>query len=301
MEYWKQELYHHGILGMKWGKRNGPPYPLSRDGNGHTAEERKVGWQKSKLGKRNTGLYDRNEAENARRRYWKKKGYSKPPNKTKSKNGTNLKLVSNKVGGEKKGLTDNQKKALIIGGAALAIGGAAIMGYKLRQLNMESQMYTSGVRSIRNMISTSNETIGDLANSSNVNFGKHWISERDFIQDISRNIDKLPDVSKNPFVSAENKETVKNLRKDVTNLYKNLGNADTARTNSILKEIKNEASDKIKTFEPDKFEYEKFIPETVKVETFKPETFEPEIFKIGEDYTKELLKSNLDILAKMGF
>ena len=24
-------LSHHGILGQKWGKKNGPPYPLSSD------------------------------------------------------------------------------------------------------------------------------------------------------------------------------------------------------------------------------------------------------------------------------
>jgi len=39
------ELYHHGILGQKWGDRNGPPYPL---GSGdHSTKEKKAGWRKS--------------------------------------------------------------------------------------------------------------------------------------------------------------------------------------------------------------------------------------------------------------
>lgn len=29
MENYKDYLEHHGILGQKWGQRNGPPYPLS--------------------------------------------------------------------------------------------------------------------------------------------------------------------------------------------------------------------------------------------------------------------------------
>ncbi len=38
-------LAHHGILGQKWGKKNGPPYPLGA--SDHSAAEKKAGWKKS--------------------------------------------------------------------------------------------------------------------------------------------------------------------------------------------------------------------------------------------------------------
>lgn len=38
-------IYHHGILGQKWGKMQGPPYPL--DASDHSSAERKAGWRKS--------------------------------------------------------------------------------------------------------------------------------------------------------------------------------------------------------------------------------------------------------------
>lgn len=30
--YDTNEIYHHGVSGMEWGKRNGPPYPLDAQG-----------------------------------------------------------------------------------------------------------------------------------------------------------------------------------------------------------------------------------------------------------------------------
>jgi len=38
-------LAHHGILGQKWGRKNGPPYPL--EPKDHSASEKKAGWTTS--------------------------------------------------------------------------------------------------------------------------------------------------------------------------------------------------------------------------------------------------------------
>lgn len=38
-------LRHHGILGQRWGKMNGPPYPL--ESSDHSQSEKKAGWRRS--------------------------------------------------------------------------------------------------------------------------------------------------------------------------------------------------------------------------------------------------------------
>lgn len=43
--YYENYLSHHGIRGQRWGKKNGPPYPLSP--GDHSASEKKAGWRKS--------------------------------------------------------------------------------------------------------------------------------------------------------------------------------------------------------------------------------------------------------------
>lgn len=50
-------LAHHGILGQRWHKRNGPPYPL--DAGDHSKSEKEAGYKKSLGGGRNEEMYDR--------------------------------------------------------------------------------------------------------------------------------------------------------------------------------------------------------------------------------------------------
>lgn len=56
---YQRELYHHGILGQKWGRKMGPPYPLGA--GDHSASEKKEGYKKSLGGGRNESLYDRKD------------------------------------------------------------------------------------------------------------------------------------------------------------------------------------------------------------------------------------------------
>ena len=68
-------LAHHGIKGQKWGKKNGPPYPL--DEEDHSAAEEKAGWKKS-LDKVKTEVKkqvqkitpDKKEKENDKEKFW---------------------------------------------------------------------------------------------------------------------------------------------------------------------------------------------------------------------------------------
>lgn len=66
MEPWREELYHHGINGQKWGVRNGPPYPLTL--SAHSSKERrsnpkltlsKYDSEARKEKRRVKGLYDK--------------------------------------------------------------------------------------------------------------------------------------------------------------------------------------------------------------------------------------------------
>ena len=48
------DIQHHGILGQKWGKQNGPPYPL---GSGdHSAAEKKLDGERVYQQKKNNKL-----------------------------------------------------------------------------------------------------------------------------------------------------------------------------------------------------------------------------------------------------
>ncbi len=124
-------LYHHGILGQRWGRRNGPPYPLDQED--HSAAERKAGYRKSLGGGRNPESYRKNID--------KSNGYDQT---------------------KKKGLSDRQKRALKIGAAAVVAGLAVYGGYKLYESGKLDGLIENGRASCNSTLSKVSLNVDDL-------------------------------------------------------------------------------------------------------------------------------------------
>lgn len=69
------ELYHHGILGQRWGKKNGPPYPL--DAEDHSAAEKKAAKKAAKAERR----AERKERKKAKKEFKAEKKAAKAEEK----------------------------------------------------------------------------------------------------------------------------------------------------------------------------------------------------------------------------
>lgn len=116
---YQRELYHHGILNQKWGRRNGPPYPLDRED--HSKAEKKT-LTKSLSGKRHEEMYDRKTKSNPSQ------------NKVREKKDFHL--------------TDQQKKYIKIGASVAAAALVAYGGYRLASSPTARKLAYKGVNKL---------------------------------------------------------------------------------------------------------------------------------------------------------
>lgn len=114
------DIWHHGILGQKWGKRNGPPYPLAA--GKHSAAEKKAGWRQS---------LDKVDAK-------PKKSY----NLSKSRAGGSNTSFS---------LSDKQKKMIAAGAGIVAAGLVGYGLYKMGALDSVSDVIKNGKDAVAGM------------------------------------------------------------------------------------------------------------------------------------------------------
>lgn len=174
----KDELYHHGIKGQKWGKKNGPPYPL--DASDHSSSERKEGtkgWTKEAKAEaksksksnskgstsRNTSVKSNELTQKEINEFRKKMvGYygNGKPEKAKEYSKMSDEEIAEDIARKKK-----VKKLAIAGVAALGIGAGIYLAYKYDAVDRISNMLNNGIESDevkKNLDKVVGDSIDDL-------------------------------------------------------------------------------------------------------------------------------------------
>lgn len=113
--YYSDELYHHGIKGQRWGRRNGPPYPLSPQT--HASVVRSAG----------RGGYTGSKSTKRRGRIG---GLTEEDTKYDPKFRTKAERDEYE---RRSARAQKIKKGLMIGAGAAALAGAGYLAYRNRQ------------------------------------------------------------------------------------------------------------------------------------------------------------------------
>lgn len=127
-------LAHHGILGQKWGKKNGPPYPL--DGEDHSKSEKDAGYKKSLGGGRNEELYGRDKTERKEVKQkqktdeYRQKMIQKYTNKGNSQAAKAYEEASDQMIADEMKHREKIRNAILITGAAVGLTAAVYIVYK---------------------------------------------------------------------------------------------------------------------------------------------------------------------------
>jgi hypothetical protein len=126
----ENELYHHGVKGQHWGKRNGPPYPLYRKSAYYKKTgQRPPGYTGNKKGKSNSGETNKSG----------RVGGLKDIKRAGDTSWVRKRLKKGKIGGINDSMSDEERKAklkkriLIGAGVAAGLAGGALVGRKLYQ------------------------------------------------------------------------------------------------------------------------------------------------------------------------
>ena len=177
----QNELYHHGVSGMKWGKRNGPPYPLDAEGKADLRAQKKAARAENKelaSQVKKSQVYKNNKMMNQMRA-------KKRVHRDTAIGGLASAAVGFAAGGP-------------VGAAAGIIGGALVSSIASSTVNKGRQIYENS--KFKNMkvseLKEKKENAKEYAKKSEAQILKEYKDFQNFEKEIQQEWDKEHNISK---------------------------------------------------------------------------------------------------------